>query len=648
MGKKPRYEELEERVKGLEKEAFECKQAQEAPRQSENEYGTSLETLPRKIFHKELAEKYRADDRRIIESGKTEDIEEKYLRDGREIWVNTVKAPVKDRRGNVQGVLGIFWDITERKQAEKAIRESEEKFKAIAGSAKDAIIMMDNEGDISYWNKAAEEIFGYSAHEALGKELHLFLAPRKYHDAYARGILTFKRTGRGHAVGKTLELEAVRENGTKFPIELSVSAVKIEGKWHATGIVRDISQRKQAEEALQKAHDELERRVEERTARLARTTEQLKLELAERKRVEESLRQSEERFRSVAQTANDGIITVDSRGSIVFWNDAADKIFGYSGDEVIGKPLTFVMPERFGKDQKNGLERAFLTGQPGIVGKTVEKVGRRKNGGEFPVELSLASWKTKEGTFFTGIVRDVTERRRAEEEIRYLSRQLIGVIEEERKRLARDLHDEFGQAVTGLHFAIGALHNSLPQELKDQRTRCDELIGLIEQLGDIIRNISSELRPDMLDHLGLIPTLESYIEDFVKRREGLRIDFKAVGVKKRPDPEIEIVVYRFLQEALNNIAKHAQANHVSVLLTYSHPKLIFTIKDDGVGFDLVTVGDNGGMGLTSMRERAEKIDGMLDITSASGEGTRVRVGVYAKHEPRNRGAHPVFEEVGHG
>ena len=133
----------------------------------------------------------------------------------------------------------------------------------------------------------------------------------------------------------------------------------------------------------------------------------------------------------------------------------------------------------------------------------------------------------------------------------------------------------------------------------------------------------------MLDHLGLIPTLESYIEDFVKRREGLRIDFKAVGVKKRPDPEIEIVVYRFLQEALNNIAKHAQANHVSVLLTYSHPKLIFTIKDDGVGFEqregmLPYGAKKQGIGLLGMRERVASVEGKIDIRSSPGKGTVVR------------------------
>ncbi len=387
--------------------------------------------------------------------------------------------------------------------------------------------------------------------------------------------------------------------------------------------------RKRAEEALQKAHDELEQRVEERTAKLARATEQLRLELTERERVEESLRQSEERFRSVAQTASDGIIAVDSQGNIVFWNDAAEKIFGYSSGEAVGKRLAFIMPERFRKDHGKGLERVVSTETSGIIGKTFEKVGLKKNGTEFPAELSLAGWKTKEGVFFTGIVRDVTARKRAEEEIRHLSRQLISVMEEERKRLARDLHDEFGQALTSLHLGIEALSKSLPKEEEDHMTRCLELIQMIEQLGETVRNTSSELRPDMLDHLGLVPTLQWYMEDFVKRKHGPQVDFQAVGVKKRSHPDVEIVVYRILQEAMNNILRHSKAKHVTVLLAYSHPKLILTIKDDGVGFKqresmLPFEGKKSGIGLLGMRERVGAVGGNIEIRSSRGKGTVIR------------------------
>jgi PAS domain S-box-containing protein len=387
--------------------------------------------------------------------------------------------------------------------------------------------------------------------------------------------------------------------------------------------------RKAAEEALRKAHNELEQCVKERTTKLARTTEQLMLELTERKRAQESLRLSEERFRSVAETASDAIITINSQGEIVFWNHAAESMFGYSAEEATGQTLTAMMPQRFRKNHKKGLERAVSTGKSRIIGKTVEMVGCGKDGKDFPIELSLAKGKTTEGVFFTGIVRDVTDRKRAEEEIRHLSQQLIRAAEEERKRLARDLHDELGQALTALHFSMEAMHDSLPAEMKAQKTTCDELIRQVEELGDSIRSLSSELRPDMLDDLGLIPTLQWYIKDFVKRVGGLQIDFQAIGLKQRLEAEIEIVLYRCLQEALNNIAKHAKAKNVSVLLTCSHPKLIFTIKDDGVGFEQTEREVPSGarkqpIGLLGMRERVVSVGGTIDIRSSKGKGTVIR------------------------
>jgi len=148
-------------------------------------------------------------------------------------------------------------EVAERKQIEEKLRESEEKFRRITSSAKDAILMMDNEGNISYWNEAAKETFGYSASEALGKELHLFLAPPKYHDAYRKGFRIFKATGHGPAVGQTLELTALRRDGTEFPMELSLSTVKIEDRWHSIGIIRDITERKRTEEELKETQSQL-------------------------------------------------------------------------------------------------------------------------------------------------------------------------------------------------------------------------------------------------------------------------------------------------------------------------------------------------------------------------------------------------------
>lgn len=154
-------------------------------------------------------------------------------------------------------------DITDRNKAEQAILESEEKFRSISASAKDAIIMMDVEGNISYWNKAAEKIFGYTQDEVMGKEMHMFLSPERFHDAHKKRHDRFRETGEGAAVGKTLELAAVRKDGTEFPIELSVSSVKIKGQWNAIGILRDISERKRMEQERERLIEKLKEALSE-------------------------------------------------------------------------------------------------------------------------------------------------------------------------------------------------------------------------------------------------------------------------------------------------------------------------------------------------------------------------------------------------
>lgn len=157
---------------------------------------------------------------------------------------------VKDRQGRTVGTCGVNQDITEQKRVEQALRESEERFRMLTSSAQDAIIIMDGEGRISFWNASAEKIFGYTAAEAMGKELHPLLVPAEYLGAYRKGMEAYRITGTGPAVGKTLELTAKNKDGTIFPIELSLSSVKLRGAWHAIGILRDITRRKEADEEV--------------------------------------------------------------------------------------------------------------------------------------------------------------------------------------------------------------------------------------------------------------------------------------------------------------------------------------------------------------------------------------------------------------
>jgi len=262
---------------------------------------------------------------------------------------------------------------------------------------------------------------------------------------------------------------------------------------------------------------------------------------------------------------------------------------------------------------------------------------RRKDGSVFWANLSARIFPEKD--YIEGMLMDITDRKRAEEENRFLTQRLIFVQEEERKRIARDLHDELGQALTTFQFGMNVLKGSLPGELIQQGNRCDKMIYDIARLGDRIREISSELRPGMLDQLGLIPALETYVSDINKQNEDIQFHFQNTGFSERLTPEVEITLYRVTQEALNNIMKHAKAKHASIILTLNYPELILTITDDGVGFhptrySLSSKRSGAGIGLLGMRERMDSIGGSLDIRSARRKGTIIcaKVSVRESHE----------------
>jgi signal transduction histidine kinase len=206
----------------------------------------------------------------------------------------------------------------------------------------------------------------------------------------------------------------------------------------------------------------------------------------------------------------------------------------------------------------------------------------------------------------------------------------MSVAEDERKKLARDLHDELGQMLTALRFVLDSLQISLPVNSEGMREKCCEALGLVEQIGSSIRNMLFELRPSMLDDLGFGPTVEWYLTRFRRQKPSVKVTFDALGVKGRLQPEQEIVLFRVLQECLNNISKHSGAENVEVSLTYSYPKIIFVVKDDGVGFDqtgerLVSDAETRGIGLLGMSERVASVDGTFDVISSRGKGTIVRV-----------------------
>jgi len=180
-----------------------------------------------------------------------------------------------------------------------------------------------------------------------------------------------------------------------------------------------------------------------------------------------------------------------------------------------------------------------------------------------------------------------------------------------------------------LHFGLEALELSLPPEAAESRERCRALIGQVERMAEQVRTTISRLRPDLLDHLGLIPAMEWYVQEYLRNRPGLEVEFQAAGFKKRLPLQMETVLYRILQECLTNISKHARARKVKIFLTFSYPRIILTVKDDGVGYNpraqAFPAEGGRGIGLLSMRERIASLKGVVTISSAPGKGTTIRV-----------------------
>ena len=252
-----------------------------------------------------------------------------------------------------------------------ALRESEAKFQSVMESAIDAIISADSRGRILSWNKAAAAMFGHSEAEVLGKPIEIII-PERYRQAHGQGIKRVSSGGPSHVIGKTVELAAVHKSGAEIPVELSLATWFLDDKRYFTGIIRDIEERKQAEQ----------------------------------------------KFRSVTESAIDAIISANNRGEIISWNQAATRILGYTEEEALGKRLEIIIPTRFHEAHRNGMARFNKSGEAHVIGKTVELAARTKSGEEMPIELSLSTWMVRDERYYTGIIRDIGERKAAEEALR--------------------------------------------------------------------------------------------------------------------------------------------------------------------------------------------------------------------------------------
>lgn len=349
------------------------------------------------------------------------------------------------------------------------------------------------------------------------------------------------------------------------------------------------------------------------------------MDITKQKNSAEALRQSEVLYRSVVEQATEIIYLIDAKTkNIIKTNSALQKVLGLDAKDLIGLSIyDFIAHDK--KDIDSHIQHILEKGER-FIG---ERKYRHKNGHLIDMEVSANLITYGDREVLCVVARDITERKRVEQENKFLTQSLISVAEDERKKLARDLHDELGQTLTALRFWFDTYQDLIPSELSNLKKKAAQSSQFIDQISNSIRNILVELRPAMLDDLGIIPTLQWYTEFYINQQNDLQINLQTLGFKKRPHPDIEIVLFRVFQECLNNIIKHANAKHVDISLTYSYPKIIFMVKDDGIGFDQtshshLTPGQKHGIGLLGMRERVASIGGTIEVQSRPGKGTLVR------------------------
>lgn len=347
---------------------------------------------------------------------------------------------------------------------------------------------------------------------------------------------------------------------------------------------------------------------------------------------ERVLADNEAQTSAIIESAMDAILTVDDTQRVVVFNQAAAAMFGCPAAEAIGAPLERFIPPRL-RASHQGHMRAF--GEGGVTSRSMGKPGQvtalRANGEEFPVEAAISHAAVRGRRLFTVILRDVTERQRAQDaiershqELRELSRAANAAIEAERKRFAREMHDELGQLVTVARMDLEALRSGFLPDQVDLQTRALRVRTALDEVIAATRRIAADLRPTLLDDLGLAAALEWLAQSFSERTQ---MDVKLAADENLADvPEpVASALYRVAQESLTNIARHAKASRALVRLEQVDGSVLLTVRDNGCGINAVDLAKRGSFGVRGMRERVGLLGGEFSVARLPEGGTELRV-----------------------
>jgi PAS domain S-box-containing protein len=537
--------------------------------------------------------------------------------DGEYRWMLHHKIALRDEHGKIIKWYGSSIDIEDRKRAEENARQSKRELQHREAYLAE-VQRISHTGSFGWrvstgellWSEETFRIFQYDRKVKPTVELAL----ERVHPEDAARV---KQT-----------IERASESGEDFDFELRLLMPDGSVK-HVHVVAHAISDRSD--------HIEFVGAVMDVTA--------AKLSEEKIRQNEKEVRTTLETIRALLETAAQAILIVAADGGIESVNAAAEQMFGYSRQELAGQPVEMLIPELLRDAHQHHRADYFAYPRRRPMGIGLDLTGRRKDGSEFPIEVSLSYIERENGIVAVSFITDITDRKKSETELRAkatwlqqsqdslraLAGQLLTAQEEASRRIARELHDVFGQKMALVSLKTSEIETLLPTQpdLAAEKLRaCREQIGLLTHE---IQEFSRQLHPSVLHVLGLEISLRAECDAYA-RRTGTSVAFSAENVPEFLCEDISLCLYRVAQESLHNIWKHAESNRLAVKLRASNEEIELIVEDFGKGFDIESTKGKGGLGLISMQERVRLVGGSFAITSKAEDGTRVQVRVPLRSE----------------
>lgn len=535
-------------------------------------------------------------------------------------------------------VLREAYEEVERRVQERTteLSDTEERFRRVLETAPDGIVLVRADGTIALANEQVEKLFGYGREELVGHGMEM-LALEGFRREQVRRRRDEFGDSRDRLRGSGLELYGRRKDGSEVPVEIRLSPLEAPEGVLVCAAIRDVTERKRAEETLRKRTEQIIRH-QDVLLKLARMDNSDLLAAQKRITEEDAKTLGVERVsiwlfnedRSgiacqdlyrLSRNAHEKGLTLQARQYPRYFH-ALEENRAVAANDAQSDPRTNEFTEGYLKH----FEITSMMDVPvWLHGKVVGIVCHEHTG-------PIREWKPEEQEFAASIADlvsltlEAAERKRTEEALRDLTGRLIGAQEEERRRLARELHDDLTQRLAVVAIEAGKLEQQLQGGSEPVLERLRRMKEQMIELSAVVHGISRQLHPSILDDLGLVNAIEAECMNF-SQREGIQVKFTSKNVPATLPRDLALCLYRIAQESLRNIAKHAKTDKAVVTLAGTDGGILLSVRDYGMGFDPARVRENGGLGLISMAERVRLIQGDLSVESRPGQGTRIEVRV---------------------